>query len=234
MTQRGPDDGDNPRDKRMRELMDVKVELDEQSQTDAFAEAKRKDLKAQIENTKKIQLETTRSNLFRQNLQVEDDPLSENPLLRLFPFFFVLCCLGSLVSFWVAIMHGWIEFFTLENVFGFRMRPYVVMNLITALSTLFLVIVKTNPTVSGLTTMMSHHGQFTPEERARTEKRIEFLSKLETVSRYLFCVLTFTFLISALGWEAAIAFIGGAKASIVISWLGGTAIWLFLPNYFKE
>ena len=114
------------------------------------------------------------------------------------------------------------------------MRPYVVMNLITALASLFLVIVKTNPTISGLTTMMSHHGQFTPEERARTERRIEFLSKIETGSRYLFCVLTFAFLLSALGWESAIAFFGGAKASIVISWLGGSAIWLFLPNYFKE
>jgi hypothetical protein len=234
MSKDGPSDSDNPRDKRMRELMDVKVELDEQSQTDAFAEAKRKDLKAQIENTKKNQLEITRSNLFRQNLQVEDDPLSENPLLRLFPVFYVLCCLGSLVSFWVAIMHGWGEFFTFENVLGFRMRPYVVMNLITTLATLFFVIAKANPTVSGLTTMMSHHGLFTPEERAKTERRIEFLSKLETFCRYLFCVLTFTFLISALGWEAAIAFFGGAKASIAISWLGGTAIWLFLPNYFKE
>jgi hypothetical protein len=225
---------DDPRQKRMNELMNVKVELDEQSRTDATAEAKRKDLQAQIEHNKRHQLELTRSNLFRQNMQIEDDPINENPLFRYFFIFYIFCALGSLSSFWIVLTRGWPEFFTIEKIIGLDIRPYILMNLITALASFFLVIVKTEATNNGLQRMLSEHGGVTPTERTRIENRVYALARLETASRYLFCVLSFTLLLSAIGWEVIVATLGGAKASIYTSVIGGTVLWFFLPNYFKE
>jgi positive regulator of sigma E activity len=225
---------EDPRQKRMNELMNVKVEIDEQSRVDASAEAKRKELKAQIENNKRHQLEVTRSSIFRQNMQIEDDPISENPLLRYFFVFYIFCLIGSLISFWIAFMRGSSEFFTIEKILGLDIRPYVLMNLITALASLFLVITKTEATNEGLQRMLSEHGMLTAEERTRVETRVYSLARLESICRYIFCVLTFTLLLSAVGWEAIIATLIGPKASILTSLIGGSTLWFFLPNYFKE